>query len=106
MGWIVSVGSCMVDKKGEITEVPSDIIKAEGRPADYVLGPSKNYFKAKQSLEALFKGITNVDYHNTTEGMVKDWPYVRFFEIFEYSDPEYDNNITEWELKRNNPGIW
>ncbi len=106
MGWLVSIGGCHIETREGFKSVPSEIIKSEGLAADYVLGPGKSFFKAKQALEERFKGVTNVEYTSKTEGLVKEYPYTRFFEIFEYSDPEFDNQMESWEFAKNNPGKW
>lgn len=106
MGWIVSIGGCHIDTKEGMKSVPSEIIKSEGVAIDYSLGPYKSYFKAKQALEGRFKGRTNVEYLSSTDGTVKEYPYVRFFEMFEYSDPDFDFQVEAWEFAKNNPGKW
>jgi hypothetical protein len=106
MGWILAIGCAHVERKGDLVPVPPEILRNEGVATSYTFGPYKGYFKAKQALEGRFKGRINVDYHSQTEGTLKEWPYVRFFEIFEYSDPEFDAQVEEWEFKRDNPGVW
>lgn len=106
MGWIVSIGGCHIVTAEGVKQIPAEIIRSEGLAVDYALGPFKGYFKAKQALEGRFKGRTNVEYQTQTEGIVREYPYTRHFEIFEYSDEDFDNQVEAWEYAKNNPGKW
>lgn len=64
--------------------ISGDTARSMGKRPWIAEGPFPSYFKAKAALEGKFGGIGNFDYENKFTGLVTEYPYKRFFEIFEF----------------------